>query len=173
MGNTFADKGAIHSGVKVGRQKFAEYVRSQMSKGERDWSTYEIERRAQAKGHEISRTTVSNILNCKVRDVSEDKLNALAAAFEVPPAEVFAAYRGTEEEEGKIRNERLAALAADIEKLSPENIPKFEALMDYVQHTVRQMIKEQERESSSKQRRTPRVIYGDGTIQEERKKKRA
>jgi transcriptional regulator with XRE-family HTH domain len=144
MRNTFVNKDVIHSGVKVGRQKFAEYVRSQMRKGERDWSTYEVERRAQAKGHEISRTTVSNILNCKVKDVSEDKLNALAAAFEVPLAEVLAAYRGTADEDEKlIRNERLAALAADAEKLSPEDIPKFEALMDYVQTTVRQMIKEQ------------------------------
>lgn len=173
MGSTFASKDVIHSGVKVGRTEFAEYVRSQMHKGDRDWSTHEVERRAKARGHEISKTTVSNILNLRVKDISEDKLLALAAAFEVPPTEIFAAYRGTPEEEGKIRSERLAVLAADAEKLTPDNQQKFDALMEYVQHSVRQMIKEQGQESLGKQRRAPRVIYGDGALPEVRKKKRA
>lgn len=172
MSATFASNDVIQLGVKHARQEFADYVRAQMNKGERSWSTHEVERRAKAAGYELSRTTVSNILNRRVRDVSEDKLHALAAAFGVPPAEVIAVYHGMAEEGvGLIRNQRLAALAADAEKLSPEDIPKFEALIDYVQHTVRQMLKEQERESPGKTRRAPRVIHGDGTLPEEIKKR--
>lgn len=174
MTTTFVNNDVIQLGVKNARQEFADYVRAQMSKGERSWSTHEVERRAKAAGYELSRTTVSNILNCRVKDVSEDKLHALAAAFGVPPAEVIAVYHGMSDEgEGLIRNQRLAALAAEAEQLSPDNIPKFEALMDYVQHTVRQMLKEQEQESPRKPRRGARVIYGDGTLQEEEKKRRA
>lgn len=172
MDTTFVSNDVIQIGVKNARQHFAEYVYSQMNKGERSWSTHEVERRATAAGRKISRATVSNILNCRVKDVSEVHLETLAIVFGVPPAEVFAAYRGTtHEHSGIIRHERLAALAVDAEKLSPEDIPKFEALMDYVQTTVRQMLKEREQDSPRKPRRGARVIYGDGTIQEEKKRR--
>lgn len=172
MSATFVNNDVIQIGVKNVRQEFADYVRSQMNKGERSWSTHEVERRAKAAGYELSRTTVSNILNCRVRDVSEEKLHALAAAFGVPPAEVFAIYHGTaDEDETTIRNQRLAALAVDAEKLSPEDVPKFEALMDYVQTTVRQMLKEREREPPRKPRRSSKIIYGDGALPEVVKKR--
>lgn len=158
--------------MNVDRESFANYVREQMRKGERDWSTHEVARRATAAGFRLSSGTVSNILNCRVKDVSEDKLRALAKVFGAPEAEVFAAYHGTTAtDENTIRNQRLAALAVNAEQLSPENMPKFEALMDYVEHTVRQMLKEQERESPRKSRRMPRVIHGDGTLPQAEKKR--
>jgi transcriptional regulator with XRE-family HTH domain len=116
-----------------------------MKKGERDWSTHEVARRAKAGGYSLSNGTVQNILNLRQKgEVTEATLRALAYVFGVPPAEIFAVYHGTTvADEQVIRDQRLAALAVDAEKLSPENIPKFEALMEYVQHTVREMIKEQ------------------------------
>ena len=170
--NTLRKQYVNQPAVNIDREVFASYVREQMQKGERDWSTHEVARRATAAGFRLSSGTVSNILNCRVKDVSEDKLRALAKVFGVPEAEVFAAYHGTTAaDEQVIRNQRLAALAVDAEKLAPENVPKFEALMDYVQHTVRQMLKEQEQESPRKPRRGARVIYGDGTLPEVEKKR--
>lgn len=172
MGESLSSQYVTHSGVKNAREEFAQYVRDQMKKGERDWSTHEVARRAKAAGFKISNTTVANILNCRVKDVSEDKLRALAKVFGVPEAEIFAAYHGTTTtDEQVIRDQRLAALAADATKLSPENRPKFEALIEYVQHTVRQMLKEQEWESPHKSRRVPKVIHGDGTIEQAEKKR--
>lgn len=115
-----------------------------MHKGERDWGIREVERRARQGNYSLSNGTVSNILNCRQKNVTRETLEALAYVFGVPPSEVFAVYHGTAgEDENLIRNQRLAALAVDAEKLTPDNLPKFEALMDYVQTTVRQMVKEQ------------------------------
>jgi transcriptional regulator with XRE-family HTH domain len=170
--NTLRRQYVSQVAVNVDREAFANYVRDQMRKGERDWSTHEVARRATGAGFRLSSGTVSNILNCRVKDVSEDKLRALAKVFGVPEAEVFGAYHGTTAaDEQVIRNQRLAALAEDAEKLSPEDIPKFEALMDYVHTTVRQMLKERERDSPPKPRRARKVIYGDGTIQAAEKKR--
>lgn len=130
--------------VSVNREALAEFVRQQMKLGERDWSTHEVARRARGGGYTLSNGTVQRVLNLNYKkDLNEDTLRALAYVFGVPPAQVFAVYHGTTDEDEKtIRNQRLAALAVDAEKLSPEDIPKFEALMEYVQTTVRQMIKD-------------------------------
>lgn len=145
LGNALCTQSVIHFAVRSEREALAEYVRQQMKKGERDWSTHEVARRAKAGGYTLSNGTVQNILNCRQKgEVSEATLRALAYVFGVPPAEIFAVYHGTsDEDESVIRNQRLAALAADAEKLTPENVQKFEALMEYVQTTVRQMIREQ------------------------------
>lgn len=172
LNNTLFTQCAIRVGVRAEQAALAEYVRQQMKKGDRDWSNHEVARRAKAAGYSLSNGTVWNILNLRQKNITNETLEALAYVFEVPPAEVFAVYHGTSaEDEGVIRNQRLAALAADAEQLSPENIPKFEALMEYVQHTVRQMLKEQERESPRKPTRAPRVIHGDGTLPAAEKKR--
>jgi transcriptional regulator with XRE-family HTH domain len=133
----------IRNAVQSNRQALADYVRAQMKKGERDWSNHEVARRAKAAGFNLSNGTVWGILNCRYKDVKDTTLEALAHVFGVPKAEIVSVYLGPPTEaENLIRNERLAALAADAEKLSPEDLPKFEALMDYVQATVRQMIKD-------------------------------
>lgn len=159
--------------VSVNREALAEFVRQQMKRGDRDWSTHEVARRAKGAGYTLSNGTVQRVLNLNYKkDLNEDTLRAFAYVFGVPPAQVFAVYHGTaDDDENTIRNQRLAALAVDAEKLTPENIPKFEALMDYVQHTVRQMLIEQEQESPRKPGRGARVIYGDGVIQEKEKKR--
>lgn len=173
--NLLCTQSATHVAVHTRREALADWVRQQMTLGERDWSTHEVSRRAKAGGYTLSNGTVQNVLNVRHKgNISEATLRAFAHVFGVPPAEVFAIYHGTAVEEvSKIRNERLATLAVDAERLSLENVPKFDALIDYVQHTVRQMIKEQEREAPGKQRRAPRVIYGDGALPEEKKRKRA
>lgn len=174
LSNALCAQTVIHFAVLTGREALSEYVRQQMKKGERDWSTHEVARRAKAGGYTLSNGTVQNILNLRQKgEVTEATLRALAYVFGVPPAEIFGVYHGTTVvDEQVIRNHKLAALGADAEKLSPENLPKFEALMEYMQHTVRQLLMEQEREPPRKPRRGTRVIHGDGTIQE-REKKRA
>lgn len=163
----------MQSAVSVNREALAEFVRQQMKRGDRDWSTHEVARRAKGGGYTLSNGTVQRVLNLNYKkDLNEDTLRAFAYVFGVPPAQVFAVYHGTaDEDETTIRNQRLAALAADAEKLAPENIPKFEALMEYVQHTVRQLLKEQESVAPRKPRRAPKVIYGDGTTRETEKKR--
>jgi transcriptional regulator with XRE-family HTH domain len=166
---------AIRTDVRADRDRLAdlaEFVRREMKKGDRDWSNHEVARRAKAGGYTLSNGTVWSILNKRYKNVKDETLEALAYVFGVPKAEIVSIYLGPPTDaEHLIRNERLAALAADAEKLSPEDVPKFEALMDYVHTTVRQMIKERGRESSRKPRRSSKVIYGDGALPEVEKKR--
>ena len=131
--------------VSVNREALADFVRQQMTRGDRDWSTHEVARRSRSGGYTLSNGTVQRVLNLNYKkDLNDETLRAFAYVFGVPPAQVFAIYHGTaDEDEAVIRNQRLAALAVDAEKLTPDNLPKFEALMDYVQTTVRQMVREQ------------------------------
>lgn len=130
--------------MRIGVEALAEFIRSEMKKGERDWSVREVSRRASAAGYKLSAATITNILNGYVERVSEGTLKALAAAFRVPDTEVLSIYFGPPaQDEQAIRDSRFAALAKDAQKLTPENLPKYEALMEYVHHTVREMLRGQ------------------------------
>jgi transcriptional regulator with XRE-family HTH domain len=91
LNNTLCRQYVIHYGVGTGREALADYVRRSMG-GERSWSTHEVARRAKAKGFTLSNGTVQNILKRKIKNVQEETLRGLAAAFGDPPEIVFQIY---------------------------------------------------------------------------------
>ncbi len=81
-------------GVNTGREAIAAWLTGMMNS--REWSTYDVAKRSGS--FKLANGTVWNVQNCRIKDVRENTLRGLAKAFDVPPAEVFAIYRGKPEE---------------------------------------------------------------------------
>src|SRR5689334_11085363 len=78
--------------VPIGREALADYIERERT--ERGWSFGEIARRS---GDFIkSSSTLVNIVNANVGEVTENTLRGIAKAFNVQPATIFEIYYGTE-----------------------------------------------------------------------------
>jgi|GEM_PF-5636452 len=60
----------------------ADLVRAKMS--EKNFSTYDIARAAEAAGHKINANTITRILNGNINEPTHTTLRAIAAAFDMP-----------------------------------------------------------------------------------------
>jgi transcriptional regulator with XRE-family HTH domain len=124
LNNSLCTQSVIHFAVRTKQQALADFVRQQMTQGERTWSTHEVARRAKAAGYSLSNGTVQNILNCKQKnEVNDASLYALAHVFGVPPKEIIAIYHGTslnEAEKGDAVNGTTAKIIGYAEELPPD-----------------------------------------------------
>jgi hypothetical protein len=70
----------------------------------------------------------------------------------VPEEEVFAAYSGKKPvtDSAEYKNWRYAALFDDAQKLTPEQMTKFDTIMDIARREVERMLQEQANESPRK-----------------------
>lgn len=102
---------------------------------------------------EIANSHISRIENGEARNPTSETLRALAKGLEVSEDEIFAVARGkaprTEEE---LRQWKYAALFDNSKKLTPEQMLKFESIMEYAEHQVAEMLKEQEKNESPRRK---------------------
>lgn len=137
---------AIHRVVSNEREPLADYVRRQIR--DKDLSYRQV---AQRSGGEISHATVSDIINGRITNPSTNTLVALSKGLGVPVEEIFAVARGkSPTEDPEYRNWKYAALFDDAKKLTPEQMAKFETIMEIARREVERMLQEQANESSRK-----------------------
>lgn len=75
--------------VHSGQQSLAEYLRAALLRKRFSYGDL-----ARESGDAVSTSTVSDILNCRVKDIKAQTLITLAKGLGVPPQEVFSAYLG-------------------------------------------------------------------------------
>jgi transcriptional regulator with XRE-family HTH domain len=127
------------------RESLADYVRR--IRNEKRLSTGDVHlRSSHIPDQRIAKSHISRIENGISKNPTTETLRALAKGLDVSEDEIFAIARGkaprTEEE---LRQWKYAALFDSAKKLTPEQVVKFEAVMEYVEHQVAQMLKEQEK----------------------------
>jgi transcriptional regulator with XRE-family HTH domain len=135
----------------TGPEALSDYVRRIAF--EKRLSYREIAKRT---GQRISHGTVSDIINRRSKDIKAETLKALAVGLGVPEEEVFAIARGKDPEGNpNFKKWKFAALFDEAEQLTPEQMAKFEILMEMARREVQRMLQEQAKESPPKQRRAP------------------
>lgn len=156
------------------KEDLADYVRR--IRQEKGLSVQEVENIARRAGHKISRSYVSQIENRYILSVTAAKLQALAKGLGVPEDEVFAVARGKNPaEESDFKKWKFASLFDEAEQLSPEQMAKFEIIMEMARREVQRMLQEQEQkqeqESPRKARRMPDVVKAVDASQGKAKKR--
>jgi transcriptional regulator with XRE-family HTH domain len=112
-------------------------------------STHEISRRAKAAGYSLSNGTVSNILNCRVKDVKEITLKGLAKAFKVLDDEVFRVYygAGTDERLKTFKDTDFARLYFKHSKLTRGRQKEFERIWEMVERDYDRALLDENKEA--------------------------
>jgi transcriptional regulator with XRE-family HTH domain len=127
-------------------ENLADYVRR--IRQEKGLSTLDVERNS---GNQITDGYVSQIENDYVKNVSLQKLKALAKGLGVPEDELLTVARGkSPAEDPEYRNWKYAALFDNAKKLTPEQMVKFETIMEIARREVERMLQEQAHESPRK-----------------------
>lgn len=120
-------------------ENLSDYVRR--IRQEKGLSTLDVERNS---GNQITDGYVSQIENDYVKNVSLQKLKALAKGLGVPEDELLTVARGkSPSEDPEYRNWKYAALFDDAKKLTPEQMVKFETIMEIARREVERMLQEQ------------------------------
>lgn len=135
------------------QESLADYVRR--VRNEKDLSTPDIERQS---GGRITDAYVSRIENGYVKNVSPEKLQALAKGLGVPEDEIFAVARG-KSVSGDLQLDELR-LVEYYRTLPPES---QEVLLDYAEMMSAR--------TSAKGRRVPVVTKGAGVLQQKERKR--
>lgn len=161
----------IHPVVLNERETLADYVRRLIR--DKDLSYRQV---AQRSGGEISHATVSDIINGRITNPSTSTLVALAKGLGVPVEEVFAVARGKDPEgDPNFKNWKFAALFDEAQQLTPEQMTRFEIIMEMARREVQRMIQEQDQqeqqEAPRRARRVPDVTTVINATQEEKKKR--
>lgn len=135
------------NGVSTERESFADYLRRLIS--EKNLRYRQV---AERSGGLISHAAISDIISGKTREVKASTITALAKGLGVTEEEVFAAYSGKKPvtDSPEYKNWRYAALFDDSQKLTPEQMTKFETIMEIARREVERMLQEQANESPRK-----------------------
>lgn len=137
---------------------------------EKRLSTVDVERQS---SNRISDSYITRIENGYVKNVSPEKLKALAKGLGVSEDEVFAVARGKDPKgDPDFKKWKFAALFDEAEQLTPEQMAKFEILMEMARREVQRMLQEQaEQEPPRKPRRLPEGAVVIDTTQGKEKKR--
>lgn len=123
--------------VPTGREVLAEFVRLQME--ERNWSTYNVVERSG--GLITSNSTVWNVVNLRVKNVTERVLRGFAKAFEVPPEKVFDIYHGRKPPKPET-GARFTELALKFDRLPDNKKVNGEALIELLDREFERLARE-------------------------------
>lgn len=127
-------------------EDLAQYVRRVRT--EKGLSTTDVENNSSRK---ISDAYVTQIENRRVKNVSPEKLQALAKGLRVPEDEVFAVARGKAlADPSTFQGGRYAALFDSAEQLTPEQLVKFNSIMEIAEREVAHMLEEDKRKSKKR-----------------------
>lgn len=106
---------------------------------------------AERSGGLVSHTTVFDVVNLRSKDVKGRTLRGLAKGLGVTEEELFAVAQGkSPADDPEYKTWRYAALFDDAKQLTPEQMVKFETIMDMARREVERMLQEQANDSSRK-----------------------
>jgi len=132
--------------VSAQLQALSEFVRATMN--EKGLNFRQV---AERSGGLVSHTTVFDVVNLRSKDVKASTLRGLAKGLGVPEEEVFAVAQGNSPTNNpEYKNWRYAALFDDAQKLTPEQMTKFETIMEIARREVERMLQEQANDSPRK-----------------------
>ena len=144
-------------------------------RAEKRLSLADVHARAKRAGHKIGTTHINRIENgfIEASSVTPKKLIALAAGLGVSEDEVFAVARGKSlAGESDFKKWKFASLFDEAEQLTPEQMAKFEILMEMARREVQRMLREQaEAVPPPKPKRMPKITRVIGATQEKEKKR--
>lgn len=107
-------------------EDLSEYVRR--IRAAKDLSTTDVENNS---GRKISDAYVTQIENRRVKNVSPEKLKALAKGLGITEDEIFAVARGQAPEDSeKFKDSRFALLSLKFDKIPPDQRVNVEALIE-------------------------------------------
>lgn len=118
------------------QEKLADFVRR--TRNEKRLSTPDVERLSNFR---ITDGYVSRIENNGVKNVSPEKLSALAKGLGVTEEELFAVVRGKKPDEASKTEERFRLLCKNINVLEGENKMKAEFLIEVLEREITKMLK--------------------------------
>jgi transcriptional regulator with XRE-family HTH domain len=119
---------------KVVQETLAEFVRR--VRNEKGLSTLDVEKLSK---FEISDGYVSRIENNGVKNVSPEKLSALAKGLNVTEEEIFAVARQKQPNEHAKTEERFAMLSTKFSELTGQNRLKAEILLEVLERELGRM----------------------------------
>lgn len=119
------------------QENLADFIRR--TRNEKGLSTLDVERLS---NFEISDGYVSRIENNGVKNVSPEKLAALAKGLSVTEEEIFAVARGKKPNEAVKTQERFALLSNKFNELKGQNKVKAEVLVETIEREFIRMAKE-------------------------------
>ena len=133
-------------------ESLADYVRRVMS--EKGLTYREVQARSR---NSITTGGVSDIVQGKTKNPGIHTLSALARGLGVPEEEIIAVARGKDPEGNPdFKKWKFASLFDEAEQLTPEQMAKFEILMEMARREVQRMLQEQaEKEPPRKPKRVP------------------
>lgn len=135
-----------HCAVQAEQQNenLADFVRRVAN--EKGLSFREVARRGGLSG-----PAISDIVSGKTQQVKASTISAIARGLGVSEEEVFAIYRGkSPSDDPEYKNWQYAALFDDAKRLTPEQMTKFETIMEIARREVARMIEEQAHEPPRK-----------------------
>src|ERR1044071_1375520 len=149
-------------------ESLAEFVRR--VRNEKRLSLNDVQRQS---GNKIANSYVSRIENGIVTNVTPEKLKALAKGLQVSEEEIFAVVRGKSPADNpNFKKWKFAALFDEAEQLTPEQMAKFEILMEMARREVQRMLREQaEAVPPPKPKRMPKITRVIGATQEKETKR--
>jgi transcriptional regulator with XRE-family HTH domain len=149
-------------------ESLAEFVRR--VRNEKRLSLNDVQRQS---GNQIANSYVSRIENGIVTNVTPEKLKALAKGLQVSEEEIFAVVRGKSPADNpNFKKWKFASLFDEAEQLTPEQMVRFEILMEMARREVQRMLQEQaEREPPRKLKRVPEGAVVIDTTQGKEKKR--
>jgi transcriptional regulator with XRE-family HTH domain len=119
-------------------ETLAEFVRR--IRNEKRLSLNDVQRQS---GNQIANSYVSRIENGIVKNVTPEKLKALAKGLQISEEEIFAVVRGkSPADDPDYKNWKFASLFDDAQKLTPEQMKEFEHLMEITRREVQRMLQE-------------------------------
>lgn len=122
---------------KTRMEQLADFVRK--TRDVKGLSTTDVEKNS---GKQITDGYVSQIENLYVKNVSPEKLSALAKGLGVTEEEVFAIARGKVPNVNTIIDERFETLSLKFGGLKPSKKVKAEVLIDVLEREIERMAKE-------------------------------
>lgn len=128
---------------------------------------------ADRSGGLISHTTVFDVVNLRSKDVKAKTLRGLAKGLGVSEDEIFSVTRGKSPADNpEFKKWKFASLFDEAEQLTPEQMAKFEILMEMARREVQRMLQEQaEKDPPRKPRRVPEgTVVIDATQGKEKKR---
>jgi transcriptional regulator with XRE-family HTH domain len=149
------------------KETLSEYVRRVMR--EKKLTFKDVEERSR---NTVKIGTVSDIVQERTTNPTVSTLKALAKGLGQPEPEVFAVARGESlTEDPEYRRWKYASLFDDSNKLTPEQMRRFETIMDIARREVTRMLEEQELETLHRSRRIPTPPKAEEVSQAKEKKR--
>lgn len=150
-------------------ESLADYVRRVMS--EKGLTYREVQARSR---NGITTGGVSDIVQGNTKNPGIHTLSALARGLGVPEEEIISVARGKDPEGNPdFKKWKFAALFDEAKQLTPEQMARFEIIMEMARREVQRMLQEQkqEQELPRKTRRVPDVAKVIGASQGKEKKR--